>query len=135
MVGNLPEVLEEILTAHADDLNRGADTTDSLTMQYAALFPELPALLHLGKLLQKALSPVKPRASFVRQLEEQLLHSLPAAPIPAPPPMRLMLIGALVGSVLSLTGVGLLLLRRVRYQARLAARPGAGQAAPVTPTM
>ncbi|GAB4152661.1 MAG: hypothetical protein Fur0021_17640 [Candidatus Promineifilaceae bacterium] len=135
MVGNLPEVLEEILTAHADDLNRGADTTDSLTMQYAALFPELPALLHLGKLLKKTLVPVKPRALFVRQLEEQLLYNLPAAPIPTPPPMRFMLIGALVGSALSLTGVGLLLLRRVRYEARLAARSGAGQAAPVTPTM
>src|SRR5690606_37813509 len=130
MAGNLPEVLEEILTAHADDLNRGADTTDSLAAQYAALFPELPTLLYLGKLLKKALVPVKPRTSFVRQLKQQLLFSLPAETAPVPPPARLMLIGAVVGSALSLVGVGLLL-RRARLLARPVTRHRAGQTAPV----
>lgn len=119
--------LEEILTAHADDLNRGTDTTESLVAQYAALFPELPMLLHLGKLLKKALVPVKPRTSFVRLLKQQLLYGLPAEAISTPPPSRLTLVGAVVGSILSLAGVGLLLLRRARHQAR--------QTAPVTPTV
>ena len=130
MASNLPKVLEEILTAHADDLNQGADTTESLAAQYAALFPELPALLYLGKLLKKALVPVKPRASFVHQVKQQLLCNLPAETVPTPSTDRLMLVGALIGSAVSLAGVGLVLLLRARLVARLMAR----QAAPVTPT-
>ncbi len=120
----MAQVLEEILTAHADDLNRGTDTTESLMAQYSVLFPELPTLLYLGKLLKKALAPVKPRAAFARQLKQQLLYSLPAEVVATPPPARLMLVGAAVGSALSLAGVGLLLLRRARLIAR--------QTAPVT---
>ncbi|MCA9937268.1 MAG: hypothetical protein KC418_01390 [Anaerolineales bacterium] len=100
--------LEELLAAHVDDLNRGVDTTEHLVLRYAASFPDLPALLQLSRLLKKTLVPVQPRTLFIQQLKQELLQYPPADPAAAPTTNRLVMVGAAVGSLLSLTGVVLL---------------------------
>jgi DNA repair exonuclease SbcCD ATPase subunit len=111
--------LQKILADHADQLIRGQDQTESLIQQYNAEAQELAPLLRLAQRLQAVLVPVSPRAVFVQQLQEDLLHVDRQLTVAAPENERrpAWLGAATLGSLLSLVGL-LLLLRRQR------ARPG-----------
>jgi hypothetical protein len=112
----------DLLTAHADALNEyeGRDNFNSeawLSRQRVDVvqITSLMSLLHLAQALKQVLIPVQPSTSFRSQLRHQLLHESPSNRILERPRRRVFWLGAAVlGSLLSLAGVLLFILHRLR---------------------
>jgi hypothetical protein len=66
------KLLAEVLTAYADDLNKGIANREVYLAQGAEKQNELQALLYLTERLKRTLVPVQPAATFVQNLGRQL---------------------------------------------------------------
>jgi hypothetical protein len=116
------KALLNLLAAHADALNRQdrrAEWTPDAWLADVApaarYSPALLELLQLAQAVQQALTPVRPSADFRLAARVQLLAQSPQVDGPEPEQRRGFWLGAaVVGSMLSLTGLVLVLLRRVR---------------------
>lgn len=76
-------------------------------------------LRHFVRLLREALAPVQPRLTFRRTLGEQLHASALQVTMQRQTNLRWLVIGSIVGSVLSLVGVlAAMLLKQRRVQTR-----------------
>ena len=106
--------LIELLAGHADALNRGQDTTGALLTYHSEEAAELAPMLWLARSLKTAMEPAVPSATFKASLQQQLLQ---ASLAPAEARRPILWIGAAaVGSLLSVAGLVLWLLRRPRPQ-------------------
>ena len=109
--------LATILSVHADELNRGKDTAAQLLLDHPQAAIELEPLFRLAASIQAALVPIKAPISFVGRLRGDLMRYSPedfVEETPVSGQKALWLGVAAAGSVLSVTGVALLVLRRVR---------------------
>jgi cytochrome b subunit of formate dehydrogenase len=109
--------LASVLAAHADGLIRGKDTAAELLLDYPEDATELGALFRLASSIQAALVPVKAPVRFVSQLREDLMTFSPekGAVQRAVSGQKVLWLGvATAGSVLSVTGLVLLVARRLR---------------------
>jgi hypothetical protein len=106
--------LLELLAAHADALNLGADNFTPYRFDYAESGAAVRPLLNLAASLKSALAPIRPRPAFKARLARQLSEHEPATvKTPRRPSWRR---AAVFGSVLSLLGLALLFLRYSRSQ-------------------
>jgi hypothetical protein len=104
--------LIELLASHAEALNRGQDTTAALLTYNSGDAAELAPMLWLARSLKTAMEPATPSAAFKASLHQQLLQGRLA---PAEVRRPILWIGAAaVGSLLSVAGLALWLLRRPR---------------------
>lgn len=109
--------LAAILLAHADGLIEGNDRTDQFLIDYPEMAAELRPLFDLAASIQEVLVPVKAPVNFVNRLRKDLLtYSGPKISIKAPiSGQKVLLMGvATAGSVLSVAGLVLLMVRRLR---------------------
>lgn len=116
--------LQNILTEHADQLITGRDQTEAFIRQHADQSPELAQLLRLAQRICTVLIPVSPRATFIQQLQQDLLQvdQQMAVAIPESDRRPTWIGAATLGSLLSLIGL-LLFLRRQRIRPGLAEAP------------
>ena len=107
------KVLTEVLAAHADDLNRGKADRKVYLKQAPDQREELEALLRLTERIKRALVPVQPSPTFVKNLVRQLVVADDkGAARPARGYRREVVIGAAaVGSALSVIGLVAYLVR------------------------
>ena len=109
--------LATILAAHADGLIKGKDTAAQLLTDYPDAAAELAPLFRLAASLQAILVPVKAPVTFVGRLHKDLMNYSPAE-IPEKAPVsgqKVLWVGvAAAGSVLSVTGLVLLVIRRLK---------------------
>ncbi len=86
-----PVMIEDILSAHADALNQGVDHTEWLRERYAHTAVDstqkqhLDELLHLARLLKRALVLQPTRPDFTTQLRSDLNHTNATPPVAEPP--------------------------------------------------
>jgi hypothetical protein len=109
--------LAAILSAHADELNEGNDTAEQLLSEHPQASAELRPLFRLAAALQAVLVPVQAPVNFVGRLHKELMtYSPPEIRVKSSPSgQKVLLVGvATAGSVLSVTGLVLLVLRRLR---------------------
>lgn len=109
--------LATILSAHADGLIKGNDTAVQLLTDYPEHAAELGPLFCLASSIQAALVPVKAPVTFVSNLRKELMTYAPEDIIVRGPVsgQKVLWLGvATAGSVLSVTGLILLVLRRMR---------------------
>lgn len=109
--------LVTILSAHADGLIRGDDTADQYLSEYPDYAAELRPLFHLASSIQSVLVPIKAPVTFVGRLREELMaYSPPEITVKAPiTGQKVLLLGvAAAGSVLSVMGLVVFVLRRLR---------------------
>jgi hypothetical protein len=114
-------IIAEVLAAHADQLlNEETGSED-----YAHLFPahegELASLLQIAQRVKAALVPATPSPEFEAGLKRELLTAAMQRRSRKPIPLlqrRGVLIGAAVGSAISVAGIVAALLWRQRYTAR-----------------
>ncbi|MFZ0546211.1 MAG: hypothetical protein WAM60_12270 [Candidatus Promineifilaceae bacterium] len=108
--------LATVLSAHADGLIRGKDTAEYLLADYPGATAELGPLLRLAAAIQAALVPVKAPVTFVGRLRSDLMSYSPEVVVKAPVSgQKVLLVGvAAAGSVLSVTGLVLLMVRRFK---------------------
>lgn len=113
--------LATVLSAHADGLIRGKDTAAQLLLDYPEDAAELGAFFRLAASIQSVLVPVKAPVRFVSQLRKDLMGFSPDQ-VAAKSNMsgqKVLLVGvATAGSVLSVTGLVLLVARRLRTSAK-----------------
>ncbi|MCI0394119.1 MAG: hypothetical protein L0332_04490 [Chloroflexi bacterium] len=116
--------LEEILIAHANALNEGIDMAAALLARYPERAAELAPLFQLARAIQGALQPVPAPAVFktrLRQrLQEQQVAGRQKAQAARSAGRGMVWWGvAAAGSALSIAGLALFVLRRLRLaQAR-----------------
>jgi len=118
--------LAAILSAHADGLIKGNDTSDQFLTEYPEDAAELGPLFHLAAAVQAALIPVKAPVAFVNRLRNDLLtHTPPKIAIKAPVSgQKILLMGmAAAGSVLSVAGIALLVWRRLKTSGEAGQQP------------
>lgn len=109
--------LATILAAHADGLIRGKDTAAQLLADYPEVAAELGPLFRLAASIEAVLVPVKAPVTFVGRLRQDLMHYATAeAPAKASiSGQKVLWVGvAAAGSVLSVTGLALLVMRRLK---------------------
>jgi hypothetical protein len=109
--------LASILSDHADGLNEGRDMAAHLLADYPQATAELAPLFQLASSLKRVLVPVRAPVRFVNQLQQDLINYAPPEVVVKAPKsgQRIILVGvAAAGSVLSVAGLALLLLRRLR---------------------
>jgi hypothetical protein len=118
-------LIVEVLAAHADQLANSETDAD----EYAILFPahraELAPLLQVAQQIKRVLVPVTPSAEFETGLKRDLLAAAlqraEAESARRPTSLlyrRRILIGAAIGSAISLAGIVAALLWRGRSTAR-----------------
>ena len=120
--------LVTVLCAHADALNRGVDTA----AQYLSDFPddsaELVSLFRLAASVQAVLVPVRAPMMFVSRLRKELM-TFSQSEIPVKTPVsaqKVLWVGvAAAGSVLSVTGLVFLVLRRLKGTGKVGGQPAA----------
>jgi len=107
------KALLELLAAHADALNRDetVDTADWLA-DYPSEAGHIVSLLQLARVIKQALAPVHPSALFKNELRQRLLQADFAPEANGSSHRAVWWGAAVVGSVLSITGLALWLLRR-----------------------
>lgn len=109
--------LTTILAAHADGLVKGKDTAAQLLADYPDAAAELGPLFRLAASIEAALVPVKAPVAFVGRLRQDLM-SYSTAEVPEKASIlgqKALWVGvAAAGSVLSVTGVALLVARRLK---------------------
>jgi hypothetical protein len=109
--------LATILAAHADGLIKGKDTAVQMLTDYPDAAAELEPLFRLAASVQAALVPVKAPVAFVGRLHKDLMN-YSTAELPAKAPrsgQKVLWMGvAAAGSVLSVAGLALLVLRRLK---------------------
>lgn len=118
--------LAAILSAHADGLIEGVDTADQLLSEYPQASAELGSLFGLAAALQSVLVPVRAPVRFVSRLHEDLMTYSPAeSTVKAPRSgQKVLLVGvATAGSVISVAGLVLLVLRRLRGSGEAVQQP------------
>ncbi len=109
--------LANILSAHADGLNEGIDTAAQFLSEYPQDSAELRPLFRLAASLQTVLVPIRAPVNFVGRLHKDLMrYSPPEITVKSPVSgQKILLVGvAAAGSVLSVTGLVLLVLRRLK---------------------
>lgn len=109
--------LASILSEHADGLNEGIDTAAQLLADYPQASAELESLFQLASSLKKVLVPVRAPVNFVSRLHQDLVNYSPPKVVTkeAQSGQRILLVGvAAAGSVLSVAGLVLLVLRRLK---------------------
>lgn len=119
------KILTEILAAHADCLNEGICRKED----YLAMFPDyraqLAPLLEVAEAVKGALLPVRLDNAFRENLKAELLRAAPqyleSQAHQTEGPSRRWLIGAAVGSALSMIGLAYF----IRARAGLEKRPAA----------
>lgn len=120
--------LAAILSAHADGLIIGKDQSAQLLSDYPEEAAELKPLFHLAAAIQTALVPIKAPVAFVNRLRSDLMaHTPPEITVKAPiSAQRILLMGvAAAGSVLSVTGIALLIWRRLKPTGKPDQQPAA----------
>jgi hypothetical protein len=106
--------LIELLAGHADALNRGQDTTAALLTYKGQDAAELAPMLWLARSIKTAMEPMTPSAAFKASLHQQIVQGRQAADA-AENARPIWWIGAAaVGSLLSVAGLMIWLLRRPR---------------------
>jgi hypothetical protein len=107
--------LIDLLDEFVADLDRGIVSAADEKVGYGKVWAgEMPAFFQLITLLHNALVPVKPRPTFAVELKQRLTTH-PISPIKTTNPRnRLWLSAAAIGSILSVTGITLFFLRRLR---------------------
>lgn len=107
------KVLLELLAAHADALNRdeSLDTVDWLE-GYPSETGHVVSLLQLARAIKQALAPVHPSALFRNELRQRLIQAELASEVNGSSHRAVWWGAAVVGSVLSIAGLALWLLRR-----------------------
>jgi len=107
------KVLLELLAAHADALNKDetVDTADWLA-GYPAEAGHIVSLLQLARAIKQALAPVPPSALFKNELRQRLAQAEFATGINGSSHRAVWWGAAVIGSVLSIAGLALWLLRR-----------------------
>ncbi|MFQ5398157.1 MAG: hypothetical protein ACE5E7_01010 [Anaerolineae bacterium] len=119
-----------MLAAHADALNAGADgeAFDSaawVARNYPSEAGRFLSLLLLAHAIKRVLAPVAPPLLFKSELRHRLENYAPTVEVELRPARRMVWLGAaVIGSALSLAGLILWLLRRVRL--------GQGKTRPLT---
>jgi hypothetical protein len=118
--------LGTILCAHADALNKGIDST----AQYLNDFPddsaELASLFQLASSVQAVLVPIRAPMTFVSRFRNELMaYTHSEIPIRTPlSAQKVLLVGvAAAGSVLSVTGLVILVLRRLKGTDKVGGQP------------
>jgi hypothetical protein len=109
--------LGAILLAHADGLIEGDNQADQLLIDHPEMAAELRPLFDLAASIQAVLVPVKAPVTFVNRLRMDLMtYSGPKISIKAPiSGQKVLLMGvAAAGSVLSVVGLAVLMVRRLR---------------------
>jgi hypothetical protein len=117
------KALVEALMAYADDLNSGTVDREVYLRQVPDRRDELEALLHLTDRLKEALVPVRPSATFVKNLAKRWVKADREKSVrTARGHWREIFIGAAaVGSALSVIGLVAYLVRnRERVEAQVA---------------
>lgn len=109
-----PQMALDLLMQHADALIAGKD----LTLQLAREYPELTPWLELARTVRDTLLPMTPAADFSLALRRDLLLAFSLGQPAARP--SLVLVGAVVGSLVSVVGIALV---RARHLRQLRARP------------
>ena len=113
--------LATILAAHADGLIKGNDTAAQLLRDYPEAAAELGSLFRLAASIEAVLVPVKAPVTFVGRLRHDLM-SYSTAEVPEKASIsgqKVLWMGvAAAGSVLSVTGVALLVARRLKTSAK-----------------
>ena len=109
--------LQDILTDHADGLNRGEELSEALLSQHHQESDELATLLYLASALKSALTPVT-NAAFKERLGHELVSYGPPVVVLgrsiSKRRARAWLAVAAAGSVISVAGVTALIVRRLR---------------------
>ncbi len=114
------------------DLNQEIRRAARQRMEQLGVQPVIPfekmviELRKLVRLLRKTLVPVPPRLEYSRVLGEQLQGYAMSATTAQPPRRRWLMVGGLLGSLLSVAGVALALLLRRRNWPRQGAPRGRG---------
>jgi hypothetical protein len=116
------KVLTEILMAHADRPDERRHNGEDYLEMFPAYCSELEPLLTIAETVQEALPPVEPAPAFRESLRQRLLVAAQKKAAArniqlTRPPGRGLLIGAVVGSALSVIGIIALFLRN-RAQAK-----------------
>jgi hypothetical protein len=109
--------LAAILSDYADGLFEGVDTADVLLSEYPQESAELGPLFRLAASLQSVLVPVRAPVSFVSRLHEDLMSYSPTKVVieQERSGQKALWVGvAAAGSVLSVAGLVVLVLRRLR---------------------
>ena len=110
------ELLEESLTRHADALIRGEDISGELLDSQPEHEQELDSLFRLAAAIKGALVPV-PVPAFRANLRRALEFQAPTEIAIGRPPARyktVVMAAAATGSLLSIAGLSLILVRRRR---------------------
>jgi len=107
------KVLLELLAAHADALNKDeADDTADWLAGYPVEAGHIVSLLQLARAIKQALAPVDPPALFKNELRQRLVQAEFAPEVNGSSHRAVWWGAAVVGSVLSVAGLALWLLRR-----------------------
>ena len=125
-------ILTEILAAHADCLNEGKGRKEDYLSMFPAYQAQLAPLLALAETVKSALRPLRPDEAFRQRLRAELLEaadrsleSLASSEEGSASWFRdrKLLIGAVVGSALSVFGLAYFLRERI-WPAKRAAPSG-----------
>jgi len=110
------DLLAEALTRHADALNKGEDISGQLLASQPEHEQELDSLFHLATAIKGSLVRV-PVPAFRGDLRRALEFQAPAQISVGRPPARyktVVMAAAATGSLLSIAGLSLILVRRRR---------------------
>ncbi len=103
------KVLTEILIAHADQADEGRHGGEDYLKMFPTYRSELEPLLTTAEMVQEVLRPVDPAPAFRQSLRQGLLVAAQQKAASRDQPTRLsgrgLLIGAVVGSALSVIGI------------------------------
>lgn len=121
------KLISEILSAHADQLLKRQKSGED----YAQLFPEnqdLPPLLNLADHVKSVLEPMTPPQSFKQQLQKELIAAARMkqlnqefVPSNLPQPSIPLLVSAVAGILLALSGLVWVLWRQQKPTTKLTA--------------
>jgi len=118
--------LQDILTEHADALNRDEELSEVLVSKYQGQSGELAPLLNLASALRSALTPVS-NAAFKERLGYELVNYGPPVVVlgrsVSKRRARAWLAVAAAGSVISVAGVTALIVRRLRNVKDVTSQP------------
>ena len=108
--------MRDLLDQHAKVLILGVNEDESLLAQYPDDSEELKSLFQLARAIKAALVPVKTPESFKLELQRKLRSLAPAeiTIVDSTVKQRRWLVVAAAGSVLSVLGIILYILRRIR---------------------